>query len=117
MLFCTHRQSEVWKLADRVLVLQQGRKVAEGAPEHVREYLLEPAQLCFTVPAEESAVALECLRTGGFDAQGSGARIWVEAGAGRKLEAIALLQDGGVRIIDLDVEANRGSSHTSPNHH
>jgi nitrous oxidase accessory protein len=116
MLFCTHRQSEVWKLADRVLVLQRGHKIAEGTPEQVREYLLEPAQLCFTVPADQSAVALDCLRAGGFDAQGSGSRLCVEAAAGRKLEAIELLTGSGVRIIDLDVETDRGSSHTSPDH-
>jgi nitrous oxidase accessory protein len=29
MLLCTHRRSEVWRLADRVVVLEGGRKVAE----------------------------------------------------------------------------------------
>ena len=97
-------------------LLQRGHKIAEGAPEHVREYLLEPAQLCFTVPADQSAVALERLRAAGFDAQGAGSRLWVEAAAGRKLEAIELLTGSGVRIIDLDVETDGGSSHTSPDH-
>jgi nitrous oxidase accessory protein len=116
MLFCTHRQSEVFRLADRVIVLQKGLKVTQGSPEQVREHLLEPAQLCFTVPADQSATALERLRSGGFAVQGTGSRLWVEAPAGRKLEAIELLKCGGVRILDFDVETERGSSHTHKNH-
>src|SRR5262249_36898613 len=57
LLFCTHRPSEVWKLADRVLVLSSGRKVAEGPPERVSEHLLEPAQLCLIVREDSIAAA------------------------------------------------------------
>ncbi|MBI4971039.1 MAG: nitrous oxide reductase family maturation protein NosD [Candidatus Omnitrophica bacterium] len=35
LMLCSHRSSEVWKLADRVLVLDQGLKVIEGSPEEV----------------------------------------------------------------------------------
>jgi ABC-type multidrug transport system ATPase subunit len=115
MLFCTHRQSEVWKLADRVVVLQRGRKVVEGSPEQVREHLLEPAHLCLTVPADQSATALARLRSGGFTAEGTGSRLWVDAPAGRKLEAIDLLNGAGVRILDFDVESDRDGSHTFQN--
>jgi nitrous oxidase accessory protein len=116
MLFCTHRQSEVWRLADRVIVLQRGRKVVEGPPEQVREHLLESAHLSFTVPADQSAAAVERLRAGGFTVDGTGPRLWVEAPAGRKLEAIELLKDGGVQILDFDVESDRASSHPFANH-
>jgi ABC-type multidrug transport system ATPase subunit len=115
MLFCTHRQSEVWKLADRVIVLQRGRKVVEGSPEQVREHLLEPAHLGFTVPADQTATALARLRAGGFAAEGTGSRLWVDAPAGRKLEAIDLLKGAGVRILDFDVESDRASSHAFQN--
>jgi ABC-type multidrug transport system ATPase subunit len=115
MLFCTHRQSEVWRLADRVIVLQQGRKVVEGPPEQVREHLLESAHLSFTGPADQRAAAVARLRAGGFAVDGTGPRLWVEAPAGRKLEAIELLKDGGVQILDFDVESDRVSSHPFAN--
>jgi nitrous oxidase accessory protein len=104
LLFCTHRPSEVWKLADRVIVLERGRKVAEGTPERIRDYLLEPAHLGLTVADGESDTAAERLRDGGFVVQTTGSRLWVEAPAGRKVEAINLLNRAGVRILDFDLE-------------
>jgi nitrous oxidase accessory protein len=110
LLFCTHRPSEVWKLADRVVVLERGRKVAEGPPEQVRDHLLEPAQLGLTLADGESAAAAARLREGGFVVQTTGSRLWVDAPAGRKVEAIELLNRSGVRIIDFDLEHERESA-------
>jgi ABC-type multidrug transport system ATPase subunit len=110
LLFCTHRSSEVWKLADRVIVLENGRKIAEGPPERVGQHLLEPAHLCLVVPAEDSVTAAEGLKSGGFDVRRTGARLWVDAPAGRKVEAIELLNHLGVPILDFDLEADHTSS-------
>jgi ABC-type multidrug transport system ATPase subunit len=110
LLFCTHRPSEVWKLADRVIVLERGRKVAEGPPEQVRDHLLEPAHLGLTLAAGECAAAATRLREGGFVVQMTGSRLWVEAPAGRKLEALELLNRAGVRILDFDLESERESA-------
>jgi nitrous oxidase accessory protein len=104
LLFCTHRPSEVWKLADRVIVLERGRQVAEGPPERVREHLLEPAHLGLTVADGEGAAAAERLREGGFLVQATGSRLWVDAPAGRKVEAIERLNRAGVTILDFDLE-------------
>jgi ABC-type multidrug transport system ATPase subunit len=104
LLFCTHRPSEVWKLADRVIVLERGRKVAEGPPAQIREYLLEPAHLGLTIADGGGAAAAERLREGGFLVQLTGSRLWVEAPAGRKVEAMELLRMAGVRILDFDLE-------------
>ncbi len=110
LLFCTHRPSEVWRLADRVIVLEQGRLVSAGPPERVREHLLEPAHLCLFVPIEESAAAAARLQEGGFDVQRSGSRIWVDAAAGRRFEAIELLSKSGVKILDFDLESDRAGA-------
>jgi nitrous oxidase accessory protein len=109
LLFCTHRPSEVWRLADRVIVLERGRKIAEGPPERVRQHLLEPAHLCLIVPAEHSADAAARLREGGFDVERTGSRLWVLAPAGRKVEAIDLLQRAGVPLLDFELETDRVS--------
>jgi ABC-type multidrug transport system ATPase subunit len=42
LLFCTHRSGEVRRLADRVIVLEHGAKIAEGPPDSVRPYLSAP---------------------------------------------------------------------------
>jgi ABC-type multidrug transport system ATPase subunit len=110
LLFCTHRPSEIWRLADRVIVLERGRKVAEGPPEHVREHLLAPAHLCLIVPADHAAGAAARLRDGGFDVRQTGARLWVDAPAGRKLEVIELLGRGGVPILDFELESDHAGS-------
>jgi ABC-type multidrug transport system ATPase subunit len=110
LLFCTHRPSEVWKLADRVIVLERGRQVAEGPPEQVREYLLEPAHLGLTVADGEGAAAAERLRDGGFVVQAAGSRLWVDAPAGRKVEAIELLNRAGVTVLDFELEHERDSA-------
>lgn len=113
LLFCTHRQSEVWKLADRVVVLRQGRMVAEGTPEQVREHLQEPARLCLSLSADQADGAVARLRSAGYDVQQTGSRVWFDATADRKAAAIELLIRGDVRILDLDVESDRASSGVS----
>ena len=115
LLFCTHRPSEVWKLADRVIVLKQGRKVVDGPPEQVREHFLEPAHLCLTVSPDQTTTAVSRLQEGGFEVRQTGSRLWVDTPAGRKMEAIELLGQGGVRVLDFDVECDRASSSTSRN--
>src|SRR5262249_4304218 len=110
LLFCTHRPSEVWRLADRVIVLQRGRKVAQGPPEHVRRHLVEPAHLCLIVPADRSTAAAEGLRRGGFDVVTTGSRLWVDAAAARKVEAIELLGRLGVPILDFELEGDRAGA-------
>jgi ABC-type multidrug transport system ATPase subunit len=110
LLFCTHRPSEVWRLADRVIVLERGRKVVEGPPEEVRQYLVEPAHLCLIVPNQASDAAAAHLREGGFDVVRTGSRLWVDAPAGRKLEAIELVHELGVPILDFELESDRASS-------
>jgi hypothetical protein len=91
-------------------VLERGQKIAEGPPEQVRQYLLEPAQLCLIVSTDHSAAAAARLRDGGFDVRRTGARLWVDAAAGRKLEAIELLTRLGVPILDFELENDRESS-------
>ncbi|MFO0891225.1 MAG: nitrous oxide reductase family maturation protein NosD [Isosphaeraceae bacterium] len=110
LLFCTHRHSEVWRLADRVVVLQKGRKIAEGLPEQVREHLQEPAHLCLAIDPAHADLAAHVLREAGFDARQTGPRLLVDAPAGRRMEVLELLARRGATVLDFDLETDRGGS-------
>jgi ABC-type multidrug transport system ATPase subunit len=106
LLFCSHRASEVWRLADRVLLLERGRKVAEGMPEKLRQQLVKPAVLCLTVPPERNAEAACVLEAAGFRVCPHNAQVRVDVPAGRKLEPIELLNRAGVPVVDFDLESD-----------
>jgi nitrous oxidase accessory protein len=106
LLFCSHRAGEVWRLADRVVILERGRKVAEGMPEKLRHQLVKPAVLCLTVPPERGAEAASILATAGFHVSSQNADVRVDVPAGRKLEPIELLSRAGVPVVDFDLESD-----------
>ncbi|MBI4582676.1 MAG: ATP-binding cassette domain-containing protein [Planctomycetes bacterium] len=108
LLFCSHRASEVWRLADRVIVLEGGRKIAEGSPEEVRRHLLKGAVLCLTVPVERCAEAAQALDSCGFGVRRNGTQIWIDVPAGRKLEPVERLIEAGVPILDFELDSGRG---------
>ncbi|HEY7428662.1 MAG TPA: ABC transporter ATP-binding protein, partial [Gemmataceae bacterium] len=104
LLFCSHRAGEVWRLADRVLILERGRKVIDGTPEKLRRQLVKPAILSLTVPAERNAEAVSVLAAAGFHVCPQNAEVRVDVPAGRKLEPIELLSRAGVPVMDFDLE-------------
>lgn len=108
LLFCTHRAGEIVSLADRVVVLQAGRKAAEGTPEELRHRLLKPAVLRLTVSAEWREATANVLGEAGYPVRTDGGEIWVDVPAGHKAEAIVRLQKAGVPVVDFDVESDRG---------
>jgi nitrous oxidase accessory protein len=110
LLFCTHRPSEVWNLADRVIVLEQGRKVAEGSPEEVSTHLASAAHLGVAVPAEQAGLAAAVLHSAGFAVEQTRARLWVEVDSGRKIEVIDQLRAAGITILDFDLETEHAGS-------
>jgi hypothetical protein len=87
--------------------MDRGRKVAEGSPAEVREHLLELAHLGLTVAEGQMAAAAEWLRDSGFAVQTTGSRLWVDVPAGRKVEALEVLNRAGVRVLDFDLESER----------
>jgi ABC-type multidrug transport system ATPase subunit len=107
LLFCTHRAGEILTLADRVVVLESGRKATEGAPEELRQRLLRPAVLRLAVPPELRPDAVKVLQHAGYTVRAGGAELWVDVPAGRKVEPLALLRQAGIELLDFDVESDR----------
>lgn len=109
LLFCTHRPSEVWKLADRVVVLERGRKTADGTPEQVRAHLATATHLGLVVAGDQAEAAAETLGDSGFAVDRTGSRLWIDVGTGRKVEAIERLRQAGVPVLDFDLETDHSS--------
>lgn len=107
LLLCTHRPQEVRRLADRVIVLERGYKIAEGNPMEVGSYLQQQLWLGLTVPAERRAEAASLLESKGFPVRLDGALLWVAATTERKAEPIRLLSESDVPVLDFElVERN-----------
>ena len=104
MLLCSHRTSEVSKLADRVIILEQGRKIEEGTPEQVRSHLSERLILGLTLAPSQKAQAAALLERHGFTVHLNGTQVWVDVIAGRKVEPLQLLADAKIPVLDFEVE-------------
>ena len=107
LLVCSHHAAEVWRIADRVVVLEQGRVIAQDAPEQLSAYLGGEAlmALTFAPPEKEEATAL--LRRHGFTVttNGSARQIWVRIAGDRKLEPLRALHQANIRILDVELHS------------
>jgi ABC-type multidrug transport system ATPase subunit len=108
LVFCTHRAGEILTLADRVVMLQAGKKVEEGSPLQLRHRLLKKSVLRLTVTPEFRQQTVAVLEQGGYCVRADGGEVWVDVPAGHKAELLALLQQAGVHLLDFDVESDRG---------
>lgn len=113
LLFCSHRMSEVTKLADRVVILEQGRANMVDTPDRVQEHLPDLAALVLTIPRAQQAEAVALLQRHDFSVSCNGTQVWVEVRAARKVEPLRLLHEARIPVADFDVEAaqsNLGAS-------
>ena len=108
LLLCSHRVSEVVKLADRVIVLEEGRRVEEGALEDVRNALMRDVLIGIVVPAAQRQKAASVLQQHGFSVQVNGVQLWVSLGRERKIEPLQCLLDADISVLDFEVESNHG---------
>ncbi len=104
MVFSSHRLEEVLSFADRVLILDQGRLIADAPPQEVYERLGKRSLLRIYVPVGQVSPALEILRQHGFQASQNGRGIKVEVDAHAKGEPITVLAGAGVVIENFDYE-------------
>lgn len=107
LLVCSHHAAEVWRIADRVIVLEQGHVVAQGAPEQLGAYLGGEALIALTFAASEKDEATALLRRQGFTVMtnGSARQVWVRIASDRKLEPLHVLHDAKIRILDLELHS------------
>lgn len=108
ILYCSHRMEEVRALAERVLVLERGRLVADCGPNELQERLGVTTFL--RVYVERTAVdrALEVLAERGFEASRNGAGLKVRVQTNEKALPLNVLSRAGVVVNDFDYLAGSG---------
>lgn len=107
LIFSSHRPDEVTALADRVLVLENGRLVADCPPAQVSRYLGEWAMLKLHLAGEQYiGPAVETLNGHGFQVQRNGTGVWVKVVPLEKARPISLLIEAGIPVDDFQLDVN-----------
>lgn len=90
-------------LVDRVLAMDAGRVTLECEPAELGERLGLRSWLHLVLPREQLRPAVDLLAEHGFEARTNSHGILVAVSAQRKGAALALLQQAGLEILDLEV--------------
>ncbi len=104
LIFSSHRLEEVVALADRVLVLKDGKLVADCHPAELSSRLDTRAMLKLHLDGEKwIRQALETLSGHGFSAERNGTGIWVKVVPLEKARPISLLTEAGIPVADFQL--------------
>lgn len=108
LLFTSHHVAEVEQLADQVLLLRDGQRVAQGSPleliaQLMPEYQRTVRHIKVIVAPEHQPLAQQVLAAGGYATAPNGRGIWVTVSPERKAEPLALLHTSAVEIIDIEM--------------
>ena len=107
LIFCTHRLDEIFRLADRVIVMDRGKKVAEGPPTHLDGYLSRDVELHLSIPKPFHETAADLLEGRGFSTKCNGMKISVQAPHDRKAEPFGILAEATIPIQDFELTDNQ----------
>lgn len=104
IVFSSHRLEEVFSFADRVLILDQGKLLADAAPREVYQKLGKHSLLRIYLPAEQISSALDILKDRGFSATRNGSGIKVQVEAQAKAHPLTILARRGVFVENFEYE-------------
>ncbi len=103
MLFSSHRPEELYLVADRVLVMEQGKIVADTPADELASTLGLKVAIDFCVASEtQQKLALTALSKAGFRGECTGNRITVVVDAAEKLKPLKIIFHEGLEIKDLN---------------
>jgi len=104
IIFASHRLEEVEAIANRVLLLEQGRLVAALTPAELLTRLLPQMELTLWVPAAQRHDALSVLTGQGWAAHFNGrGTVVVQVPAEHKLQPLQALQARGIQVEDFEM--------------
>jgi nitrous oxidase accessory protein len=104
ILYTTHRPEEVERLADRVIVLEHGRPMHDGAPADLERAINGGCRLRISLPVQDQSRATELLRHAGFDVTQNCKALLVRVPAARNAAPLVQLARAGMDIKRFDVE-------------
>lgn len=104
LVFASHRPSEVKRLADSVVSLEDGKLIAYAPPAELPQFSSGTARLRIEVGATDVARALEHLNLEGFQASRNGTGVYVDVDPSKKAEPMSALVRAGLPVSDFDLE-------------
>jgi len=105
LIFSSHRLEEVTALADRVLVLEAGKMVADCHPTELRKRMDTREMLKLHFESDEwIQKALNTLTGHGYSAERNGTGVWVKVVSLEKAKPISLLAEAGIPVTDFQLE-------------
>ncbi len=107
IVFSSHRMEEVFSFADRVLVLDQGRLIADAPPKEVYQQLGKRTLLRIYLSPALLSPAREILETNGFSVLQNGSGLKVQVDSHSKGQPISLLAGAGVTVENFDYEIEK----------
>lgn len=104
LIFASHRVGDVLSLADRVLVLENGRILTECSPEEMSQNIGEAAMLRLYITSEHLDKASLLLKENGYNVSRNGSAVLVQVSIGQKAGPIEVLTQSGISVRDFEVE-------------
>lgn len=102
IVFSSHRLDEVFSLARRVLVLNNGRLALECSPAELPDKLDLRQWMRIQIPSIHHDSTQRLLREQGFTFTPNGHAVYVRVNVGRKLEALKVIEMAQIPIEDFD---------------
>lgn len=104
LVFASHRPGEVLRLADRVLLLEQGKLKAESAPEELMTRIGALPKIRIEVGLDNVDSAMNALSKNDFESSRNRTGVYVTVAPGAKAKPIQTLLNAGIPVFDFDLE-------------
>lgn len=102
LVFCTHQFTEVRALADRVIVLEHGRKVADMRGADFVQLWLQRGSLRLLVAPKDVERARALLEGAGYTVGAADGMVWVSPLPTQRVEPVKILLDSGIEVLDYE---------------
>ncbi|MBI3969337.1 MAG: nitrous oxide reductase family maturation protein NosD [Chloroflexi bacterium] len=109
IVFASHRLDEVESIADRVVVMEQGRVAFSCRPDELCDRLGLQIAMRLRVGRDDHEAAVAVLRAGGLRLSPNGQSIGVVLAPHEKVVPIRLLERSGIAVTDFSIDDAAGS--------